>query len=341
MLDSGRLRLLVALADTGSIAGAAQTVGCSAAAASQQLAVLERESGVSLLERGARSVRLSHAGQVLAEHGRRILDDLAAAEQAVVAAGSPNHGRVRVASFASGARRLVGPVIASLRRRSPDLDITFTEMEPEEAVPALRSGDIDLALTHQYAGFAAPDLRGLQQTFLLSDPLALAVPTHGAQTGDVDLLDFAQDGWISGRSGHGFQALTEMVTGLCGFEPRITARADTYALVLDLVAAGLGVALVPRGAVAAPRGVVLLGVCSPADLVRAVHVTRRSGDWAAATLAFERELVRRAGRVPAGILNHVGCGGCNSHAHRQEGNRRSGAPITRLCLLQPRRRAGR
>ncbi|GAA1594136.1 LysR substrate-binding domain-containing protein [Actinoplanes couchii] len=295
MLDSYRLRLLVAVADTGSIAGAAAALGCSAAAASQQLAVLEREARAQLLERSARSVRLSNAGQVLTEHARRIIADLDLAGQVVAAAGSGTVAHVRIASFATGTRWVVAPAMITMRRRFPALEVTFTEIEPDQSIPAVAAGRVDIALTHQYAGFPGPAARGLDQRLVFTDPLLLAVPfADGRDT--AALRDFADADWISGIAAHGFQAVTEMACHVAGFEPRIRSRADTYAVVLDLVAAGLGVALIPRSAAAPRPGAALLEITAPVGLARTVHVTTRASDRSPAVAAFAGELVRQGRR---------------------------------------------
>lgn len=297
MLDSYRLRLLVAVADTGSIAGAAATVGCSAAAASQQLAVLEREARAQLLERSARSVRLSNAGQLLTEHARRIIADLDTAAQAVAAAGSETAALLRIASFATATRRVVAPAMIAMRRRHPLIELTFTEIEPEESVPAVAAGQVDVALTHQYAGFPGPVSRGLHQQHVFTDPLLLAVPaTPSPGEAATELRAYAGADWISGISYQGFQAVTEMACHVAGFEPRVKSRADTYAVVLDLVAAGLGVALIPRSAAGQRSGVTLLEITAPVNLARAVHVTTRASDRSPAVAAFRQELVRQGRR---------------------------------------------
>ncbi|MCA2218954.1 LysR substrate-binding domain-containing protein [Jidongwangia harbinensis] len=304
MLDSYRLRLLVAVADTGSIAGAAATVGCSAAAASQQLAVLEREARAQLLERSARSVRLSNAGRLLTDHARRILADLDTAARAVAAAGSETAAHLRIASFATATRRVVAPAMIAMRRRHPGTELTFTEMEPEESVPAVAAGRVDVALTHQYAGFPGPSVRGLHEQLVFTDPLLLAVPATLAADPEppgpagAELRAYAGADWISGISAQGFQAVTEMACHVAGFEPRIRSRADTYPVQLDLVAAGLGVALVPRSAAARRPGVALLEITAPAHLARTVHVTTRTSDRSPAVAAFRQELVRHRRRGP-------------------------------------------
>ncbi|GAA0236602.1 LysR substrate-binding domain-containing protein [Cryptosporangium japonicum] len=289
MLATRRLHVLVALADAGSIAGAAAAVGCSAAAASQQLTLLERESGAQLLERSARSVRLTGAGELLVEHARRILADLDTAEQEVAAAGSVGGGRLRIGSFSTAARRLVVPVLGTLRRRHPRLRLSFAELEPEHALPAVRAGELDAAVTHRYHLLAAPDTHGVRTTTLYTEPLLLAAPSAVAAH-VADLRAFADADWVATYPDRGFQAVTELTARLAGFEPRITCRAAGYPVVLELVTAGLGVALVPRSAATPQPGLRLLEITEPAGLARTVELTTRAADASPAVAEFRREL---------------------------------------------------
>ncbi|BCY09227.1 LysR substrate-binding domain-containing protein [Actinoplanes sp. L3-i22] len=301
MLKTHRLHLLVALAQTGSIASAARSLGCSAAAASEQLTALEQDTGAQLLERRPRSVRLTAAGELLVEHARRILADLETAAQAVAAAGAAGQARLRVGAFATAARRLAVPALATLRRRHPRLQLSFVEIEPEAALPAVRAGEIDLAVTHRYAGFAEPDLRALTQVPLFTEPLVLAVPAGlGPVEGSaVKLGAYAAADWVANRADQGFQAVTETAARLAGFEPRITCRVDSYHVVLDLVAAGMGVALVPRTAAAPRSGLRLLTVSAPRNLARNVQMTTRTADHSPAVAELSRELTRRAATIAA------------------------------------------
>jgi DNA-binding transcriptional LysR family regulator len=296
MLNPRKLRILVAVATSGSIAGAASIAGCSAAAASQQLSALERQTGAQLLERSARSVRLTSAGELLVEHATRILADLEAAEQAVAAAGTLRGGRLRVASFGTAAARLCMPALAAFARRYPKVAVTFHEVEPEQSVPAVRAGEIDLAVTHQYARFPEPDLRGLAQAHLLTDPLLLAVPARlrPADASPVSLRAFADADWIATSPTEGFQAIAEMVGRAAGFEPKVTCRADDYSVILDLVAAGLGVALVPELAVAPRTGVTMLPIGHPPRLARTIHVTTRTADKSPAVAQLAQLLISRS-----------------------------------------------
>ncbi|MEU9454889.1 LysR substrate-binding domain-containing protein [Streptomyces sp. NPDC048277] len=305
MLDPRRLSLLRDIARSGSIAGAARLAGCTASAASQQLSALEQELDVALLERSARSVRLTEAGRILAEHANRVLAELDAAQEAVRAVSGLHGGRVRVAAFATAASTLVLPALMAFRQRHGEVSLTFREVEPEEAIPAVAAGEIDLAVTHQYERLPRPDLRGLQQLHLHRDRLLLAVPPHLHRAGRTTarLRDYAGAVWLSTVPSEGFQAVTELLCRSEGFEPEIAFRSDHYEMLLDMVAADFGVALVP-GLAAVPRaGVTYLEIVEPAGVARDIHLTVRTADSSTATRALtqlflQRRTVGRPGHAP-------------------------------------------
>ncbi|WP_093804396.1 LysR family transcriptional regulator [Streptomyces sp. Wb2n-11] len=294
MLDPRRLRLLQYVARTGSIAGAAEQAGCTPSAASQQLSALERDLGTALLERSARSVRLTEAGRVLVEHSGRVLDELDAAEQAVLDVAGLRGGQLRLAAFSS-ATNLIVPALRSFRQLHPQIRLSLVELEPEEAIPAVAGGEIDLAVTHQYKQLPRPDLRGLRQHLLDSDQLLLAVPPHlrTAQRSAVRLSDYAGATWLSPRPAEGFQAVTELVCRAAGFEPDVAFRADSYDLLLALVAADFGLALVPSLVAAPQPGIAFLHIAEPAGLTREVHATARSADNSPAVQAMTQLLLRK------------------------------------------------
>ncbi|GAA1299598.1 LysR family transcriptional regulator [Planotetraspora silvatica] len=300
MLDPKKLQILVDVAETGSIAGAADRAGVSASAASQQLAALERQIGAALLERSARSVRLTAAGQVLADRASRVLAELHEATRAVHAAAGLQGGTLRFAAFASSGPALTVPALAAFHRRHPEIIITFTEMEPEEAIPAVAEGTIDLAVTHRYRHVPRPDLRGLHQTLLYRDRLVLAVPAHArpaAQTA-VSLADFADAAWVATKPVTGFQAVTEHACRRAGFIPYVAFRADDYDLLLSLVGADLGVALVPELLAGARPGIAYLQLADPLGLTRDVHITTRTADPSPAVTAMARCLNQQLTRRP-------------------------------------------
>jgi DNA-binding transcriptional LysR family regulator len=301
MLSADRLRVLAEVVRTGSIARAAERLGCTPAAASQQLVRLERETGVALLERSARSVRPSEAGRVLDEHAERVLAELGAADEAVRAVGGVAGGRLRVAAFAS-AGRFVVPAMAAFARRHPGVDLTFTEMEPEDALPAVRTGEVDVAVAHRYARLQVPDLRGLRETPLHREVLMLAVPGRLAPPTDapVRLDRFTDASWVSTLPGEGYQAITELACHAAGFAPRVDFRADSYDLLLALVGAGFGIALVPALLARSTAGVRFLGITHPRGLARHVQAVSRRADASPATAAMIESLRRRLHRIVAG-----------------------------------------
>jgi DNA-binding transcriptional LysR family regulator len=280
MLDPRRLVLLRDVQATGSIAGAATRAGCTAAAASQQLSALERDVGTALLERSARSVRLTEAGRVLAEHAEPVLASLAQAQRAVRDVAGLHGGTVRVATFVTAGTSFVIPALTAFRRRYPGVEMHFTELESSEALPRVRAGEIDLAVTHEYTPLLRPNLRGLAQRPLYREPLLLAFPENLLPTDrePVSLTDFAGMDWVAALTDTGFQAATEMACRAVGFEPRIRVRVHSYQMVLATVAAEFGVALVPQLAATAQRNVGYLPVSRPSGLARQIHATVRAGD---------------------------------------------------------------
>ena len=288
MLDPRKLALLRDVAETGTIAAAAERAGCTAAAASQQLTALERDVGAALLERSARSVRLTEAGRVLADHAGRLLASLGEAERAVRDVAGLRGGTIRVAAFATAGTSFVIPALTVFRRRHPEIELRFSELESDQALPGVRAGTIDLAVTHEYAPLSRPDRRGLGQRPLFREPMLLAVPQKGnpAVSGPVCLADFADSPWVAALTSTGFQAATEMACRAAGFVPRVDIRVHSYPMVLAMVAAGFGVSLVPQLAAVTQRGVGYLPIARPAGLARQIYATTRATDRSPAVLAL-------------------------------------------------------
>ncbi|MGG7509484.1 LysR family transcriptional regulator [Plantibacter sp. YIM 135249] len=267
-LDSGTLRIIGALAEQGTITAAAASLGLSQPAVSQHLRRLEARLGVAVIERRGRGVRLTEAGRILAEHAVTVIRALDAAASEIHELTGLRSGRVRIAAFPSASSAIVPTLLGELARIHPSVTVTFVEAEPPEAVAAVRAGDADLAITFSYPGDPAdPHLAsavGLRVDNLWSDRMMLVLPAaHPAAAQPiVAIADLADERWIAGCPrcrGH--------LLGLCassGFEPVIAHETDNVAAVTALVAAGLGVALLPSlalrssvlppGAVARPTG---------------------------------------------------------------------------------------
>ena len=255
MIDAAGLRVMRAIADEGSFTGAAASLGYSQPAVSQMVRRLEQRSGTVLVERIGRNVRLTEAGQVLARHAVGVLAALERGERAnrrrVVrgaAIAGLRSGRVRLMAFPSSSASLVPRALALVKKRFPDVTVTFSEGEPPESIAALRAGECDIAVAFAYEGgeiARGEDLDIFVTRKLLDDEVRLAVPKgHPLATkGHAELADFAGESWIAGCPrcrGH-LLALARQ----SGFSPTVSFETEDYIAVLGLVSEGLGVALVP------------------------------------------------------------------------------------------------
>src|SRR3954469_3436587 len=282
MLDLHRLRLLHELRERGTIAAVAEALRFTPSAVSQQLAVLEREAGVPLLERVGRGVRLTDAARRLADHADGVLARLEQAE-AELAATSGAHGRVRVAAFQTAARSLVVPVMRPLADRHPGLRIELLEEEVEGALPMLRAGEVDLVVAEEYRSVPRPPEAALERTPLGHDDIVLVISSDhpaAADGGPVPLRRLADESWCSTRAGTLFAALVEGACRTAGFEPDIRHRANDVDLLVQLAADRHGVALVPRlGQPGAHPGVAVRPTARPAAsaLERQLYATVRRG----------------------------------------------------------------
>ncbi|WP_336697759.1 LysR family transcriptional regulator [Curtobacterium sp. USHLN213] len=256
MLDARRLQLLADLERLGTIAAVASELRQTASGVSMQLSALEREAGVPLTERQGRRLRLTAAGTQLARHGRDLAAVLTLAELELDSIRAGSLGKYRIAAFPTAARTIVAPLSRHLRDAGGALDVELDVLEPDDAVEALRAGRIDAAIVHSYSNLprTAPDGIHLEQ--LGSEPVVLAVPdTEPADTAHP-LRNRSHEQWMAAPDGTACQRMLLQACATAGFEPAIAVRTIDYSVQLALVAAGTGVALVPRMAVTeAPAGV--------------------------------------------------------------------------------------
>ncbi|GAA4570463.1 LysR family transcriptional regulator [Planotetraspora kaengkrachanensis] len=252
MLDVVRLRVLLAISKTGSVTAAARELNYTQPSVSHHLSRLEAETGAKLVQRAGRGIRLTEAGRLLAERAAEILGRIESASAELAAHVGLRAGRVRLAAFPSALGTLVPEAAVRLAHDHPGLDLRLAEAEPPEALRMLRAGDVDVAVVFQYgqAGVphGGPDVDGLRITPLLDEPSLLVTP-GGSPSGS--LRDHAESRWIAGCDrcrAH----LLDLCSG-SGFEPRISFTTDDYVAVQAMVAAGLGVAVLPRLALSAHR----------------------------------------------------------------------------------------
>ncbi|GAB2626882.1 LysR family transcriptional regulator [Streptomyces capparidis] len=275
MIEARHLRVLRAVAQTGSFSAAARELGCTQPAVSQQVRALENTVGTPLIVRTGRETRLTEAGQALTRHAAGILAGLTAAEEEVAALAGLRAGRVRLVSFPSASSSLVPRAVAEVRAAHPGISVSLVEAEPPESVAMLRAGDCEVALAFRYPGVpeepgeAGADWSDLTVRPLLTDRLVGLVPAGhrlapAADEGrDVALEELAGEHWIAGCP----QCRRHLVS-VCegaGFTPRIDFATDDYPAVVGLVAAGLGVAALPELALEAVRlhGVAVLPLTPP------------------------------------------------------------------------------
>ncbi|MCJ1706735.1 LysR family transcriptional regulator [Microbacterium sp. VKM Ac-2923] len=279
-LDAHSLRVVKAIADTGSITAAARSLGYSQPAVSQQLRRLERRAGMPIVERVGRGVRLTEAGRVLARHAAAVTTALDAAAGDLAELRGLRAGRVRIAAFPSASSTVVPRVIAAVTARRPGVSISFVEAEPPEAIVAVREDRADVALTYSYPGDRRElDLAatGLAVRTVGGDDTVLVLPVdHPAAEGPIDLSRLAGERWIAGCPqcrGHLLEACAR-----AGFVPDIAFETDNYIAVENLVAQGVGVAILPRMAVASFP--LLTGIAAPRlpdAEARTLHVVTARG----------------------------------------------------------------
>lgn len=249
MFDAAGMRVMRAIADHGSYTAAAASLGYTQPAISQMVRRLEQRTGTVLVERTGRHVRLTQAGEVLARHAVHVLAALDNAEAEVAAIAGMQAGRVRLMAFPSSSATLVPRALAQVRREHPGVSIQFSEGEPEASLAAVREGRCDLAVAFAYEGTdvgrGVDTLQGLDVIEMLTDPVLVALPAgHRLAEADVvSLEDLADEPWIAGCPRCRGHLLA--LAGQAGFDPDVAFETEDYVAVLGLVAAGLGVALVP------------------------------------------------------------------------------------------------
>jgi molybdate transport repressor ModE-like protein len=303
MLDVRRLRVLREVAQRGSFSAAAEALTYSQSAVSQQIAALEREAGTRLVERNGRGIRLTDAGRALVRRADSILVELAAADAELQAIAGLRAGRVRVSTFASAATALLPAAVTAFRAAHPAVQVELSLVEAtEEAVGGLRTGRADLVLVARPAGEPLDDQVEVHRLF--EEPMLAVLPGGHrlARRRRLRLDDLAGEPWVlGGGPGCSDRATILRACHAAGFEPRVTVDfpTDDYHATQGMVAAGAGVTLLPRLALAVPRDDLAVRPLAGAGPTREVVAAVRRGEQAPATLAMLEE-VGRAGRRLSG-----------------------------------------
>jgi len=275
MLDVTRLRVLVAVERYGSVTAAARALNYAQPSVSHHLARLEAETGIKLIQRAGRGIRLTDAGRLLAERAAEVIGRLDAAENELAAYTSQRAGRLRLAAFPSALGTIVPAAAAMLRGHQSGVDLRLAEAEPPEALRMLRAGHVDVAVIFRHfpdgpgpampgqltADFPDPlagdrddgiDVtEGLRERLLLDEPVHLVVSAHAAEPPAPDLARYARHRWIAGCDRCRGPLLRHCAAA--GFAPKIAFTTDDYVAAQALVAADLGVSILPALCLRAAR----------------------------------------------------------------------------------------
>ena len=276
-LDLRRLRVLREVALRGTIVAAADALGFTPSAISQQLTALERESGSVLLERIGRGVRLTDAGQVLVERTEPVLVALEEAKAALESSRTTIGGEIRLAASGSLARAFVIPTIANVARRYPQLNVRLLEFEADQSLRELRLGQLDIVVTHEYDHERRPPEPELVRVDLFAEDMLVAAPV-GRFDGSVALTDLKDEVWAADPPSNACGRAVRSACRAAGFEPDVRYNSNEYSVLLAAVVNAGAVALIPRlGLDNPPPGVAVLDV---ADLPtqRLVFASRRRGE---------------------------------------------------------------
>ncbi|WP_040702302.1 LysR family transcriptional regulator [Nocardiopsis ganjiahuensis] len=240
-----RLRMIAAVARTEHITHAAEELDMPQPTLSRALARLQEELGMALVERTGRGIRLTRAGRLLLPHVERALDDL---RQGVAELTGAEEGRVALTFLPTLGVEVVPVLLRGFRAEHPGVRFTLTQEPWAESLRRLASGGADLALTSPL-----PSGPGLSSAVLHTQYLRLVVPEHHPLAASADgavALSAARDEFILLKPGRGVRHLTDRLSDRAGFTPRVAFEADDIATARGLVAAGLGVSVLP----ARPRG---------------------------------------------------------------------------------------
>jgi DNA-binding transcriptional LysR family regulator len=276
-LDVRRLRVLREVALRGTVTAAAEALGYTPSAISQQLSALERESGAALLERAGRRVRLTDAGRVLVRRTEPVLAALEEAQAALEESRDAIAGELRIAASGSIARALVIPVAARAAASRPSLRVTVIESETGDAMRELLLGHLDLVIAHEYATGRRPSPpEGTARVDLFSEEMCVAAPS-GRYAAPVKLASLADAVWAAEPPQSACGRASRDACHAAGFDPDIRYVSSEPGVLLAAVRCGGAVALLPRLAVTQPPPGIDLLPTAGASVRRLVYAAHRRG----------------------------------------------------------------
>jgi DNA-binding transcriptional LysR family regulator len=285
------MRVLREVAAQRSFSAAAQKLGYTQSAVSQQIAALEREAGSTLIERNPRGIRLTDAGEALVRHADKILARLAEAEAELEAIAGLRGGRLRLASFPTAGATLVPRAIAEFTGRHPAVELSLAEAEPDESLPRLKAGELDLILIDDSPLTEDDDVEFVH---LLDDPLYLALASDHplASRRRLRFQDLAAEPWVQGTQVCSCHRQLRNACANAGFEPHVAYESDDFQVVQGLVAAGVGVALIPGLALVSERPDVVIRSIGAKPPVRKIMAAMPAGGYRSPAVAEMLEILK-------------------------------------------------
>jgi len=303
--DLRRLRLLHELEERTTLGAVAAALGYTPSAISQQLAVLEKEVGVRLVERAGRGVRLTDAGRLLSRHAGVLLAAAEAAQADLASLTGDVRGTVRAGGLQSATRRLLIPALARIRNEHPQVRLELTELELEEALPDLRLGALDLVISDEYTGHPRPRPPGLRYDVLHEEPLRLVLPADhplAAEDGPVAVAALRDDVWVAAAAGTGHHALVVATCrSLGGYDPDLRHRSNDADVQFELVRSTGAVALMPVLTLPSSDPTLVLRDVAEAAVGRRLLVLTREGSPAPALRTVLSAVEGQARRLVTGL----------------------------------------
>ena len=297
---SARSESFQEVAERGSFSAAADALDYTQSAVSKQIAALERQTGLTLIERAVRPCRATDAGLALLRHAEQAFSHLAAAEQELTAIAGLRAGTLRLGTFASAGATIVVPAITAFHKCHPHIHLSLIEADPREAIALVRAGELDLAVIHDYE---PPQDEHLEITRLIDDNFELVVPRGHplARKRTVRLDALARERWlfprIMGGTSSTYDRLMRGACAVAGFEPQILFEINDCQTAQGFVAAGMGIAVLPRLALHPKHDGVVVRKLADAPSRSVLAIRLRAGVATPATragLQCLRDAARRA-----------------------------------------------
>jgi DNA-binding transcriptional LysR family regulator len=302
MLNASRLNVLREVVARASFSAAADALSYSQSAVSQAIATLEGELGAPLIERDRRGVRPTAAGAALAAHAEGILARMDDAEAEVAAIAGGRGGRLRLASFPTAGATLVPQAVGRFRASHPGVEVSLAEGESEEIAPRLRAGDFEIVLLFEFEGVGERLGAGMRRFELLDDPLHLALPAEHplSRRKRLRLEDLRAESWVQTSATSPCARHVVRSCHAAGFEPKVSFESDDYQTVQGLVAARVGVALIPQLALSTVRSDIRIRALDPRSPVRKVFAATPRAAVVTPAVATMLDVLREISRSQSG-----------------------------------------